>query len=69
MTTDGTAPGVNDALIVRDLEEVYRQVQAAVAAGASPERTGVLNSLQLMLEQSVRAARLLVDNDAMQVAQ
>jgi hypothetical protein len=69
MTTEGMMDYPDDARIVRTLEDVYRQVQAAAAAGATPERSGVLNSLQVMLEPSVRAARLLIDEDAMHVSQ
>jgi hypothetical protein len=51
-----------DEQIVRDLEAVYTHVANAVAAGTGPERTGVLNSIKVMLEPSIDAARLLVDD-------
>jgi hypothetical protein len=59
----------DDARIVRDLEAVYRQVQTAATSGSNPERWGVLNSLRLMLEPSLRAARLLVEDDQVQLVQ
>ena len=65
MVPEGVMQDPNDERIVQTLEEVYRQVQEAAAAGATPERSGVLNSLSVMLEPSLRAARLLMDDQAM----
>ncbi len=61
--TDMTAisNGSDDAGIVRDLEAVYRRIEEAAAVDLSPERSGVLNSLRLMLQPSIRAARLLAE--------
>ncbi len=53
--------GSDDAGIVRDLEAVYRRIEEAAAVDLSPERSGVLNSLRLMLQPSIRAARLLAE--------
>ena len=47
-----------DEQIVRELEMVYDHVLIAVA-GSAGERAGVLNSLRVMLEPSIRAAKLL----------
>jgi len=52
----------NDERLVRDLEAVYARVQEAVAADSPPERSGVLNSLEVMLAPPVRAARLLLED-------
>jgi hypothetical protein len=56
------APMEGDRRIVQELEAVYRQIAEAVEAGSNPERSGVLSSLQVMLEPSIRAARLLIDD-------
>jgi hypothetical protein len=68
MAADSTTNHPEDARIVQQLENVYRQIQRAATEVATPERSGLLNSLEVMLAPSVRAARLLVDDDVMRVA-
>jgi hypothetical protein len=64
MSTHNTASAHDDASLVREIEAVYAHVASAASGGATPERAGVLNSLRLMLEPSVRAARLLLRDDS-----
>jgi hypothetical protein len=58
MSAEVEAKRTEDEQIVRELETVYDHVLTAVA-GSTVERTGVLNSLRVMLEPAIRPAKLL----------
>lgn len=63
MSTDINMHDNSDAAILNGLENVYHRIQLASEAKVTPERSGLLNALRIMLEPSLRAARLLVEQD------